>query len=146
MCFVCSRRPALLDVTESLIFSTSVHASVSGKLSEMHLGQQPLHSRPVTYFQLQVIKEPQRDHRKSFTEFPTSCCMDLLGLSFSCSHCELPECTFEGSISRSTCLPAALVPWLHSPSTDRRFGPHHALAPMAHTNAAEKGKSAYTEG
>lgn len=53
--------------------------SVSGKLSEMHLGQQPLHSCQVTYFQLQVIKEPQRDCRKDCPESPTCCYTVLLG-------------------------------------------------------------------
>lgn len=121
----------------NLLFSIGV--SISGKWSEMNLGQQPLHWCQVTYFQLQVIQEPQRERKKGCPESPTRCYTVLLGAELHLlSSLQSPEHPVWGGHLPGHAPAAPLAPWLHSPSPS-------TSVPAGSSKRSETGKSANTE-
>lgn len=121
----------------NLLFS--VTASRSGKQSEMHLGQQPLQWCQVTYFQLQAIQEPQREHKKGCPESPTRCYMVLLGAEPHLpSSLQPPEHPVWGGHLPRHAPAAPLALWLRSPSPG-------TSVPARSSKRSETGKSANTE-
>lgn len=102
LCFISSWRPAL-----------SVHVPVPGKFSERYLGQ------------LQVIPEPQTDHRKGCPESLT-CCYKVPAQSWA-SAAVLTANSWSSCLvgaSPRACSCPLLFSQLHSPSPVSSVSPH----------------------